>query len=62
MLKDVARTISATILPHRAIVRISIGRVPMGRNALRYSDRVLAILCTGGASDQLAVLGHHLLI
>ena len=61
-LKDVARTMRATILRHRYIVRISIGRVPMGPNALRYSDRVLAILRAGGASDRLAVLGHHLLI
>jgi len=61
-LKDVARTIRSTILRHRDIVRISIGRVPMGPNALRYSDRVLAILRAGGASDRLAVLGHHLLI
>lgn len=61
-LKDVARTMRATILRHRDIVRISIGRVPMGPNALRYSERVLAILSAGGASDRLAVLGHHLLI
>jgi TetR/AcrR family transcriptional regulator, tetracycline repressor protein len=61
-IKDVARTMRATILHHRDIVRISIGRVPMGPNALRYSDRVLAILRAGGASDRLAVLGHHLLI
>jgi len=61
-LKDVARTMRATILHHRDIVRISIGRVPMGPNALRYSDRVLAILRAGGASDRLAVLGRHLLI
>ena len=61
-LKDVARTMRATILRHSGIVRISIGRVPMGPNALRYSDRVLAILRAGGASDRLAVLGHHLLI
>jgi AcrR family transcriptional regulator len=43
-LKDVARAMRATILRHRDIVRISIGRVPMGPNALRYSDRVLARL------------------
>jgi AcrR family transcriptional regulator len=61
-LKDVARTIRSTILRHRDIVRISTGRVPMGPNALRYGDRVLAILRAGGASDRLAVLGHHLLI
>lgn len=54
--------IRATILRHRDIVRLSIGRVPMGPNALRYRDRVLAILCVCGASDQLAVLGHHSMI
>lgn len=61
-LKDVARTMRATILRHRDIVRISLGRLPMGPNALRYSDRVLAILRADGASDRLAVLGRHLLI
>jgi TetR/AcrR family transcriptional regulator, tetracycline repressor protein len=61
-LKDVARELRATILRHRDIVRISIGRVPMGPNALRWSERVLAILRAGGVPDELAVLGHHLLI
>jgi AcrR family transcriptional regulator len=61
-LKGVARTMRATILRHRDIVRISIGRLPMGPNALRYSDRVVAIIRSGGVQDQLAVLGHQLLI
>ena len=61
-LKEVARTMRATILRHRDVVRISIGRIPMGPNALRYSERVLAILRAGGVPDQLAVVGHHLLI
>jgi TetR/AcrR family tetracycline transcriptional repressor len=61
-LKEVARTMRAMILRHRDIVRISIGRVPMGSNALEWSERVLAILRAGGVSDELAVLGHHLLI
>jgi AcrR family transcriptional regulator len=61
-LKQVARTMRATILRHRDIVRISVGRIPMGPNALRYSERVLAILRAGGVPDQLAVLGHQLLI
>jgi hypothetical protein len=34
----------------------------MGPNALRYSERVLAILRAGGVPDQLAVLGQHLLL
>jgi AcrR family transcriptional regulator len=61
-LKEVARAMRATILRHRDVVRISIGRVPMGPNALRWSERVLAILRAGGVPDQFAVLGHHLLI
>ena len=60
-LKDVARTMRATILRHRDIVRISIGRIPTGSNALRYSERVLAILRAGGVPDQLAVSGYLLL-
>ena len=61
-LKEVARTMRATILRHRDIIRISIGRIPLGPNALRYAERVLAILRAGGLPDRLAVLGHHLLI
>ena len=60
-LKEVARRRRAPILRHRDIVRISIGRIPMGPNALRFSERVLAILRAGGVPDQLAVTGQHLL-
>ena len=52
----------ATILRHRDIVRISLGRIPMGPNALRYSERALAILRAGGVPDELAVVGQHLLL
>jgi AcrR family transcriptional regulator len=61
-LKEVARTQRTTILRHRDIVRISLGRIPMGPNALRYSERVLAILRAGGVPDELAVVGQHLLL
>jgi hypothetical protein len=44
-----------TILRHRDIVRVSIGRIPMGPNALRLSERVLAITRAGGVPDELAV-------
>ena len=47
-LKDVARAQRRISLRHPYIVRISIGRIPMGQNALRYSERVLAILRAGG--------------
>lgn len=49
-------------LRHPYIVRISIGRIPMGPNALRFSERVLAILRAGGLPPQLAVQGYLLLI
>ena len=61
-LKDVARAQRAATLRHPYIVRISIGRIPMGPNALRYSERVLAILRAGGLPPRLAVQGFLLLI
>jgi TetR/AcrR family transcriptional regulator, tetracycline repressor protein len=61
-LREVARAQRATILRHRDIVRISLGRIPMGPHALRYSERVLAILRAGGVPDQLAMLGQQLLL
>jgi AcrR family transcriptional regulator len=60
--KEVARTMRRTILRHRDIVRISIGRIPMGPNALRLSEGVLAILRAGGVPDELAVQSYLLLI
>jgi TetR/AcrR family tetracycline transcriptional repressor len=61
-LKEVARTMRRTVLSHRDIVRISIGRIPMGPNALRLSERVLAILRAGGVPDELAVQSFLLMI
>jgi AcrR family transcriptional regulator len=61
-IKEVARTMRRTILGHRDIVQISIGRIPMGPNALRLSERVLAILRAGGVPDDLAVQSYLLLI
>ena len=60
-LKEVARAMRRTILSHRDIVQVSIGRVPMGPNALRLSERVLAILRAGGVPDDLAVQSYLLL-
>src|SRR5215204_1788157 len=61
-LREVARRMRRTILGHRDIVQISIGRIPMGPNALRFSERVLAILRAGGVPDRLAVQSYLLLI
>ncbi len=60
-LKEIAHDMRATILRHRDVVRMSVGRIPMGPNALGYSERILAVLRAGGVPDDLAVLGHHLL-
>ena len=60
--KEVARSQRAVSLAHPYVVRISIGRIPMGPNALRYSERVLAILRAAGVPPRLAVQGSHLLI
>jgi AcrR family transcriptional regulator len=61
-LKQVARQQRTLVLRHPYIVEVSIGRIPMGPNALRYSERVLAILKAGGVPDTLAVQGYLLLI
>jgi len=61
-LKEVARTMRRTILGHRDIVEISIGRIPMGPNALQLSERVLAIMRAGGVPDELAVQSYLLMM
>jgi TetR/AcrR family transcriptional regulator, tetracycline repressor protein len=61
-LKQVARGQRATILRHRDVVRLSLGRIAMGPHALRHAERVLAILHAGGVPDELAVAGQQLLI
>lgn len=61
-LKDIARAMRASILRHRDMVRISIGRIPLGPNALYWSERVVALLRAGGVPDELAVRGQLLLI
>src|SRR4051794_11473537 len=61
-LKEVARAMRRAILRHRDIVQLSVGRIPMGPNALRMSEGVLAILRGGGVPDELAVQSYLLMI
>ena len=61
-LKQIARDQRAASLRHPWLVRVSIGRIPMGPNAVRYSERILAILRAGGLPPHLAVQGYLLLI
>jgi AcrR family transcriptional regulator len=60
-LKEVARNMRTAIGSHRDVVELSLGRIPMGPNALDWSERVLAILRSGGVPDRLAVRGVWLL-
>ena len=60
--KDLARAQRAGTLRHPYVVRVSIGRIPMGPNALVFSERTLAILRAGGLPPGLAVRASHLLI
>jgi AcrR family transcriptional regulator len=61
-LRQIARKQRAASLRHPYIVRISIGRIPMGPNALRFSELVLGIMRAGGLPARLAVQGYLLLI
>lgn len=61
-LKEVARAQRAISLRHPYLVRIALGRTPLGPNALRFTERVLAILRAGGLPPRLALQGYLLLI
>src|SRR5947209_6245944 len=61
-LKEAAKSQRRVSLRHPYLVRVSIGRIPMGPNALRVTERTLAILRAGGLSPRLAVQGYLLLI
>jgi AcrR family transcriptional regulator len=60
-LKEIALDQRATILRHRDLVAISVGRIPMGPHALRYTECVVGVLRAGGVPDDLAVSGYLLL-
>jgi len=61
-LKETAKSQRRVSLRHPYLVRVSIGRIPMGPNALRCSERTLAILRAGGLPPRLAVQGYLALI
>src|ERR1700677_1631573 len=61
-LKQGARDQRAASLRHPWIVRVSIGRIPMGPNALRYSERIPSILRACGLPPRLAGRQFLLLI
>jgi AcrR family transcriptional regulator len=61
-LKQIARDQRTLSVRHPWAVRVSIGRIPLGPHALRYSERILAILRAAGLPPRLAVQGYLLLI
>ena len=60
--REFGRAQRAATLRHPFIVPLSLGRIPMGPNAVRLSERVLAIMTAGGLPPRLAVQGYLLLI
>lgn len=60
-LKDVARSMRATILRHRDVIQVSIGRIPMGPNALVFNERFQAIVRSAGLPGDLAVASELLM-
>ncbi len=61
-LKELARTQRATSLRHPYLVRLSIGRIPLGPNALRLNEAVLAIMRAGGLPPRMAVQGFLMML
>jgi AcrR family transcriptional regulator len=52
--KELGRDMRRVMNRHRDIARVTLGRIPVGPNALRSGERTLAILRAGGVSDQVA--------
>jgi AcrR family transcriptional regulator len=61
-IRELGRAQRAAVLRHPYIVRVSLGRIPLGPNAVRLSEGVLGIMRAGGLPPRLAVQGYLLLI
>jgi AcrR family transcriptional regulator len=60
--KEFGRSQRAVALRHPFIVPLSLGRIPMGPNAVWLSERAVAIMAAGGLPPRLAVQGFLLLL
>jgi AcrR family transcriptional regulator len=58
--KDVAREARRVMLRHRDIARFSLGRIPLGPNALRVTEWMLALLRAAGVPDRAAAYAGDL--
>jgi AcrR family transcriptional regulator len=52
--KELGRQMRALMNRHRDIARVTLGRIPLGPNAVEASERILAILREGGVPDRTA--------
>jgi AcrR family transcriptional regulator len=59
--KEVAREARVVMKAHRDIYKVSLGRYPVGPNALAYAEGMLAILRSGGVSGRASAYATHLL-
>ncbi len=59
--KDFARQMRAVLLRHRDLVRISLGRFPMGPNGLRLTDDLLGVMRASGLPDGTIIPSAYLL-
>lgn len=59
--KEVAREMRRVMKDHRDIYKVSLGRYPVGPNALDFAEGMLAILRAGGVPDRASAHATHLL-
>lgn len=60
-LKEMGRDVRRVWAAHRDLARASFARIPLGPNALRGSEAMLAVMRAGGLSDRAIGLGSDLL-
>jgi len=59
--REVAHSLRNSLLPHRDLAAAALANVPTGEAAIRFADRLLAILLAGGVSRRHAAMVIDLL-
>lgn len=59
--KEIVRSMRAVLAGHKDIARGCLGRIPLGPNALRGSEALIAVMKSGGLPDQVAAYACDLL-
>ena len=60
-LKAMVRATHYGLLAHRDLARAGLANIPLGEGALRFSDRMIEIMRSGGLPDQVVAYGCDLL-